>query len=616
MAVLDDPRTYGRTRLSFADTADIDEFSRMLDRFERAEITPEEWRRFRLLRGTYGQRQDADAQMLRVKIPQGILDAPQLEALADVADRHSRGFGHISTRQNMQFHFVPLHDAEPAMRHLADAGLTTREACGNSVRNITSCPYAGVARDEVFDVTPYSEAMTRYLLRHPLSSALPRKFKIGFEGCTSEDHTATSINDLGWRAMMAPDGSGRRGFRVQVAGGTAIMCRSGASLYEFLPASDILMVAEAVLRVFQRFGDYEHKQRNRLKFLVKSMGWEAWHAAFQHELDQVRAAGGARLPFDPENPPVEVPPDAERPAPPSIGDISALVTASAVKGPGIVPPVQPAEGGPGRERTEWLRTNLRPQKQSEYSQVTVSLVLGDISSGQMRALALLAKAYGDGMVRVTVDQNLVLRWVRSGQVPGLYRRLAAAGLARSGAGTITDVTSCPGAESCRLAVTQSRGLARLIEDNLQQQPTRLLRETADVRIKISGCPNGCGQHHVAAIGFQGSIRKIGDRVVPQYFLMLGGGAGQDSASFGRLTAKIPARRVPEAVERLLRLYAEERTDGETAPAFFHRVEPARARQAVADLEKMTAEDVLPADFIDPGEDHAFSPEVMDGECSA
>jgi sulfite reductase (NADPH) hemoprotein beta-component len=292
------------------------------------------------------------------------------------------------------------------------------------------------------------------------------------------------------------------------------------------------------------------------------------------------------------------------------------VTASAVKGPGIVPPVQPAEGGPGRERTEWLRTNLRPQKQSEYSQVTVSLVLGDISSGQMRALALLAKAYGDGMVRVTVDQNLVLRWVRSGQVPGLYRRLAAAGLARSGAGTITDVTSCPGAESCRLAVTQSRGLARLIEDNLQQQSTRLLRDTADVRIKISGCPNGCGQHHVAAIGFQGSIRKIGDRVVPQYFLMLGGGAGQDSASFGRLTAKIPARRVPEAVERLLRLYAEERTDGETAPAFFHRVEPARARQAVADLEKMTAEDVLPADFIDPGEDHAFSPGVMDGECSA
>ncbi len=616
MAVTDDPRTYGRTRLSFCDPADIDEFVVMLDRFERGEIPPEEWRRFRLLRGTYGQRQDADAQMLRVKIPQGIIDAAQLGALADVAERYSRGFGHISTRQNVQFHFVALHDAEPAMRHLADAGVTTREACGNSVRNITTCPHAGVARDEIFDVTPYAEAMTRYLLRHPLSSALPRKFKIAFEGCASEDHVATSINDLGWRAMRDPDGSGRRGFRVQVAGGTAIMCRSGASLYEFLPASEILMVAEAVLRVFQRYGDYEHKQRNRMKFLVKSMGWDVWLAAFQRELDEVRAAGGARLPFDPEQPPVEAPPEGARSPVPAITDITALVTGSPVKGPGIVPAVQPSDGGPGRERTEWLRTNLRPQKQSEYSQVTVSLVLGDITAGQMRALAMLSKAYADGMVRVTVDQNLVLRWVRSGQVPGLYRRLAAAGLGKSGAGTITDVTSCPGAESCRLAVTQSRGLARLIEDNLQQQSAKLLRDTSDVRIKISGCPNGCGQHHVAAIGFQGSIRKIGDRAVPQYFLMLGGGAGQDAASFGRLTAKIPARRVPEAVDRLLRLYEEERTAGETAAAFFHRVDTAHARAALADLEKMTAEDAVPSDFIDPGEDHAFSPEVMDGECSA
>ncbi len=616
MAVVDDPRTYGRTRLSFADTNDIDTFARMLDRFERAEISPEEWRKFRLLRGTYGQRQDFDAQMLRVKIPQGVLEAAQFEALADVAERHSRGFGHISTRQNMQLHFVPLHDAEPAMRHLADAGLTTREACGNSVRNITSCPHAGVARDEVFDVTPYSEAMTRYLLRHPLSSVLPRKFKIAFEGCTSEDHAATSINDLGWRAMMAPDGSGRRGFRVQVAGGTAIMCRSGASLYEFLPASDILMVAEAVLRVFQKHGDYEHKQRNRLKFLVKSMGWEAWHAAFQRELEDLRANGGARLPFDPENPPVEGPPEGERLPQPSIAEISALVSATTVKGPGIVPEVKPTDGSPGRERAEWLQTNLRPQKQSEYSEVIVSLVLGDITAGQMRAVAALSRAYADGMVRVTVDQNLVLRWVRSGQVPGLYRRLAAAGLGLPGAGTIMDVTSCPGAESCRLAVTQSRGLARLIGDNLEQQPAKLLRDVSDVRIKISGCPNGCGQHHVAPIGFQGSIRKVGDRVVPQYFVMLGGGAGQQAASFGRLTAKIPARRVPEAVDRLLRLYQDERTNGETAPAFFQRVDTARARAALADLEQMTPEDALPADYIDPGEDHAFNPEVMDGECSA
>ncbi len=614
MTVSEDSRTYGRTRLSFANTADIDEFVVMLDRFERGDITPEEWRRFRLLRGTYGQRQDADAQMLRVKIPQGVLEAAHLEALADVADRYSRGFGHISTRQNVQFHFVALHDAEPAMRLLAEAGVTTREACGNSVRNITTCPHAGVSRDEVFDVTPYAEALTRYLLRHPLSSALPRKFKIAFEGCASEDHAAVSINDLGYRAMLAPDGSGTRGFRVTVAGGTAIMCRTGVSLYPFLPAGDILNVAEAVLRVFQRYGDYEHKQRNRLKFLVKTMGWEAWQAAFHVELEALRAGGGARLPFDPEDPPVETAPD-ERAEAPAVGEIAALVTATPVRGPGIVPVVEVRDGGPGKERTEWLRTNLQPQKQAEYTQVTVSLVLGDLSGGQMRALAALSRAYADGTVRVTVDQNLVMRWVKSGQVPGLYRRLAAAGLAQPGAGTITDVTSCPGAESCRLAVTQSRGLARLIGDDLLQQ-TALTRLASDVRIKISGCPNGCGQHHVAAIGFQGSIRKIGDRAVPQYFMMLGGGAGPDGASFGRLTAKIPARRIPEAVTRMLELYKEDRTAGETATAFFLRVDPARARAAVSDLEKMAADEALPTDFIDPGEDHAFNPEVMDGECSA
>ncbi len=616
MAVIDDPRTYGRTRLSFADTNDIDEFVRTLDQFERGEISPEEWRRFRLLRGTYGQRQDADAQMLRVKIPQGILEAAQLEALAEVADRYSRGFGHISTRQNMQFHFVKLHDVEPAMRLLAEAGLTTREACGNSVRNITACPFAGVARDEIFDVTPYAEAMTRYLLRHPLSSALPRKFKIAFEGCASEDHAATSINDLGFRAALAPDGTERRGFRVQVAGGTSIMCRSGASLYPFLPASEILMVAEAVLRVFQRYGDYEHKQRNRLKFLVKTMGWDAWHAEFQRELEDLRMSATARLPFDPEEPPIEEPPVLERSEPPAIADIAALVGAAPIKGPGIVPLVEAVDGGPGRERTEWLGTNLRPQKQTEYSQVIATLELGDITSGQMRAIAALARAYADGLARVTVDQNLLLRWVRSGQVPGLYRRLAAAGLARSGAGTINDVTSCPGAESCRLAVTQSRGLARLIEESFERQSPKLLRAASDARIKISGCPNGCGQHHVATIGFQGSVRKLGDRVVPQYFLMLGGGQGQDGACFGKLTAKIPARRVPEAIERLLQLYAAERAHGESARAFFHRLETARARAAVADLEQLTSDDVLPQDFVDPGEDHAFTPEVMDGECSA
>src|SRR5918994_1555075 len=295
MAVVENPMTFGRPRLDFASEHDIDEFVDVLGKYERAEITPEEWRRFRLLRGTYGQRQD-NVQMLRIKIPQGIVTSSQLRALAGVAARYSRGFCHVTTRQNIQFHFVPLAVCESAMRELAAEGLTTREACGNSGRNITGCNYARTSEDEIFDPTPYAEAMTRYFLRHPLSGVLPRKFKIAFEGCR-QDHAFASINDIGWRARIQ---DGRRGFRVTVAGGTSILPVSGYVLYEFLPAEEILNVAEAVVRVFHGFGDYEHRQRNRLKFTIKALGWDAFRARFDEVLEEFRREGGARLPFDPE----------------------------------------------------------------------------------------------------------------------------------------------------------------------------------------------------------------------------------------------------------------------------------------------------------------------------
>src|ERR1700716_182901 len=288
MSVVDDQTTYGRARLSFASQADIDEFVTVLDKYERGEITPDQWRAFRLVRGTYGQRQAEDAQMLRIKIPQGLLTTTQLQALADVGEQYSRGFGHITTRQNVQFHFVKLHDAEPVMRRLADSGLTTREACGNSVRNITGCPYAGVSADELFDVTPYAEELTRYLLRHPLSPTPPRKFKIAFEGCPA-DHVATAINDIGFRAVLGRDRS--RGFRVHAGGGTAILPTSAGLLHEFLPASDILRVAEAVLRVFARFGDYHHKKGNRMKFMIKTLGWTRWREEYDRELCGIRLRG-------------------------------------------------------------------------------------------------------------------------------------------------------------------------------------------------------------------------------------------------------------------------------------------------------------------------------------
>jgi sulfite reductase (NADPH) hemoprotein beta-component len=595
MAVAEDSTTFGRARLTFADTRDIDEFVATLEKFERGEITADQWRQFRLVRGTYGQRQTADAQMLRVKIPQGVLTSPQIHALADAAERYSRGFGHITTRQNFQLHFVKLHDVEPAMRLLADAGLTTREACGNSVRNITACPYAGVAGDELFDVTPYAEALTRYLLRHRLSSTLPRKFKIAFEGCAGAnvDHVATAINDLGFRAAVSPDGRGR-GFRVTAGGGTAILTRSGSVIHEFLPASEILRCAEAVLRVFHRLGDYQHKQRNRMKFLIREIGWTRWREEYDRELTACRLSGGVpTLDIDP--------PASESYAGPPARDGQAAA----------IPLLQVGNEAYSR----WAATNVRPQKQFGFVTAIATAPLGDLTSGQLRAIAAIARAYGDGTARVTPEQDLLFRWIRTRDVRDVYRRLAAAGLGLAGAGTLADVTSCPGAETCRLAVTHSRGLGRLLEDHLRARPD-LVDEAGDARIKISGCPNGCGQHHIAAIGFQGSVRRAGSRALPQYFVMIGGGVAADGATFARLAAKIPARRIPDAVDRLIALYRSEKHDGESAVDFFARVDIEMARAALADLERFGHAGPMPQDFIDPGTAEEFAPEVLDGECSA
>jgi sulfite reductase (NADPH) hemoprotein beta-component len=611
---LDEARTYGRTRLSFADESEIDEFVSVLERYERGELTPDEWRAFRLVRGTYGQRQTGDAQMLRVRIPQGILDGEQLHALADVAERYSRGFGHLTTRQNFQLHFLRLHDVEPVMRRLAEAGLTTREACGSAVRNITACPYAGVAADEVFDVTPYAEALTRHLLRHPLSSRLPRKFKIAFEGCP-EDHAFAAINDIGLRALRHVNGSDRRGFRVTVGGGTSILPTSGQLLFEFLPAGEILDLADAILRLYAARGDYKHKQRNRMKFLIREMGWDAWRAELERTLGELRAEGGARLPFDPEAPPVETTPKWSRPAAPALVETAARAAATETRGPGFTPRVEPVLARSGADFARWARSNVRPQKQAGYVVATVTVPLGDLTSAQLRLLADLAASYADGTLRTTHEQNLLLRWVPEAVVPELHRQLAAAGLGHGDAGTIADPVSCPGAEACRLAVTQSRGLARLLQEHVAARPG-LAESAADLSVKISGCPNGCGQHHVAGLGFQGSVRKLEGRAVPQYFVMVGGGVTDGRAHFARIAAKVPARRTGEALERLVNLFRSDAAEGESAKAFFRRVELARVKEVLAELEALTPEDAVPEDFVDIGDEGEFKVEAMEGECSA
>jgi sulfite reductase (NADPH) hemoprotein beta-component len=550
--------------------------------------------------------------MQRIKLPQGLVSAAQLAALGEVAARFSRGFAHVTTRQNVQLHFLTARGAEAAQRRLAEVGITAREACGNSIRNVTGCPFAGVSADEVFDATPYAEAFTRHFLRHPLAGSLPRKFKVAFEGCAI-DHAATSIHDLGFLARLGP--AGERGFRVRAAGGTATLPVSGAVLVDFLPVDGLLGLAEAVVRVFHRLGDRVHRHANRMKYLVRKLGFDAFRAEVLAEWDRVRAEGAPQLPFDPADPPVEAPRAGPRPPAPASADLAARVRAEPPRGPGLVPAVAPVLDPPPGALAAFVRTNVRPQRQAGFVTVEVALPLGDVTAAQLGALADLALAYADGGVRVTREQDVLFRWVERADVPALFERLAAAGLGNAGAGTAAKLTSCPGADSCTLAVTQSRGLARLLEDHLRARPA-LADEAPGLDLKVSGCPNGCGQHHVAAIGFQGSARKVDGRAVPQYFVLVGGGLGPDGARFGRLAAKVPARRVPEAVERLVALYRAERAEGEDAATFFGRLEPARAKEALADLAELAPAALRPEDLVDLGDAQAFRPETGEGECAA
>jgi sulfite reductase beta subunit-like hemoprotein len=601
------PTETTRARAGFSHASDVDEFLAQLERFERGEIGADQWRAYRLLRGTYDQRQGGDLYMVRSKLPQGVVTAAQLEVLAEAAERWSRGFAHVTTRQNLQLHFLTGHGAEAALKRLAEAGITSREACGNSVRNVTACPLGGVGQGEVFDTTPYAEALTRHFLRHPLAASLPRKFKVAFEGC-AEDHAAAAIHDLGFFARLR---DGRRGFLVRAAGGTATVPVSAPVLAEFLPAGQLLALAEAVVRVFHRLGNRADRNKARMKFLVKTLGWDGFKREVELALAGVRAEGDPPLPFDPERPPEEGPPTGRRPAPPSPEDVASCVRAQVARGPGVVPAVRPDLAPGPAALAAFRRSNVRAQRQAGFAVVTVTLPLGDATSGQLTVLSDLSRAYGDGTIRFTRGQDAQLRWVPEAEVPALHARLAAAGLGLDGAGTPADVVSCPGAESCRLAVTHSRGLGRLLEAHLRANPA-LAAQAPDLDLNVSGCPNGCSQHHVATIGFQGSLRKAGDQAVPQYFVLVGGGVGAEGARFGRLAAKVPARRVPQAVERLVALYAAERREGEGAPAFFQRLPPERAKAALRGLDDLGAGPVPPEDLVDPGTEDDAPPAAAGG----
>ncbi len=563
----------------FSDPKDIEEFVAKLEQFESGKIGPDQFRAFRLVRGVYGQRQP-DYQMLRVKVPFGRLGPDQLDALADVADHYARGLGHVTTRQNVQFHFVRMGDVEAAMRRLDEAGLTTREACGNSVRNVTACALAGVCAGAPFDVTPYAEALVRMFLRHPLAATLPRKFKIAFSGCVG-DCAAGAINDL---AFVATVKEGACGFKVLAAGGLSTSPQAAIVLHEFVPGSEIGRVGEAILRLFDALGNRENKHRARLKYVLRKLGEQG----FRDKYAELRAAVDA-----------EAKAELSLPAPPDTTPAGPVVDeAIDAHAPGYLP---------------WRTSSVFAQKDEAFVAVYVRLTLGDVRSDQLRSLARIVKRFGDGTLRLSIDQNIVIPWVDRRSLPALHHALEAVGLARDGVHTARDVTSCPGAESCNLAVTASRKLADAIAERLGHEDTAGLAAMASTTIKISGCPNSCGQHHVADLGFHGAAKSSNGTTVPMYQLHLGGGVDANGARFGRQVVKIIARRVPDAVVRLLRLYETDREAGESVARFFARVDPKRV---VGALGELVTEPPTALEEADIGESQGFLVKTGVGECAA
>ncbi|MSQ14914.1 MAG: nitrite/sulfite reductase [Dehalococcoidia bacterium] len=528
---------------------ELEAFDAESGRFLKGENDPMAFQAYRLKEGVYGQRQ-ADAQMIRVKVPGGILSARQMEVLGDVARNYAPlDKGHITTRENIQYHHVPLEDSAKSKWDLAKVGITSREACGNTVRNVNSCPLAGICRDEVFDVTPYLSAYVRYFIRKPFTQALPRKFKTSFSPCLSDCATA-SFHDLGFVAQIKEiDGVQRKGFRMQVGGGSSIMPRVAPVLYEFVPVEEYLRISEAVLKVFNRSDELrKNRMMARIKVLVDRVGIDVFREMVEEELKQP----WAKEPIDPT--PYLLNRYEKTPEPYSHTNGSK----------------NPGESDPAYRH--WKSTNIQAQRQPGYYAVFVKVAQGDLSSDQFYKLAQLSRDYGNGSVRLNAEQNLVFRWVPEHELFNVWQALQNMDLGEGGVHEITDTTSCPGTDSCKLGITASMGANRAIRQRLLdlQFTDPLVRQ---MHIKISGCPNGCGRHHVADIGLQGAaVKGEGGQQVPAYEVYIGGNfQGADFRYAKRVSTKIPSKRTPDAIESVISFYTQQRQEGEPFNKFVDRV---------------------------------------------
>ncbi len=597
---------------------EIDVFETQMELRRQGKLEEKIFAETRLRRGIYGQRYDNGqrhdgirarelkypsgeltkgpetfwdaAGMQRIKVPFGGLTTDQMDVLADVSEEYADTVLHVTTRQDFQLHFVHIEDTVPLMRRLAAVGITTREACGNSVRNVTTCPLAGVCRDEAFDVTPYAKACARFLLGHPDVQDFGRKFKIAFSGCQQHACGLVSMHDMGAIAVTRTEnGQQKRGFQLFVGGGLGAVPHPAKLLDPFLPEEELLPTAQAISRVFARLGEKKARSRARIKFLVAKLGIDEFRRLVLEERKII--------PKDPRWTAflLDLPNYQEKPvkAPTSLnGDSQAA------------------------DFELWCQTNVYHQRQKDYVVVTISLPLGDLSAWQMRELADLARRFSGENVRTTVEQNIVLRWVSESDLPQLHQELERIGLSDPGAGSIVDIVACPGTDTCKLGIASSRGLAQELRTRLAAKFIELDQAVKDLRVKISGCFNSCGQHHIADIGFYGTSRTVANHKVPHFQVVLGGKWQENAGAYGLAIGSVPARNVPAALEMITARYLKERGPGQSFQEFVRQVGKQELRGMLESLMKVPSHQQDSSYYTDWGDPREFTiGDMSAGECA-
>nr|AIE90188.1 sulfite reductase subunit (cysI) [uncultured marine thaumarchaeote AD1000_01_A07] len=587
-----------KPKIDWSRREEADNFAHTVKLYRQGKIDHDSFRRFRLQHGAYGTRMTDDYAMVRIKIPAGQIYPHQLEKIAELSEMYSIGSAHLSTRENVQLHWVVLEDVSEIMHGLADVGLTSREACGNTVRNVMCSPLSGVCNDEEFDTTPYALATARFLLRNPLNQALPRKFKFNFSCC--EKHGMTRIVDVGLIPQVRElDGKKERGFKIFLGGGLGNKSFVGHQLEDFTPEEDILYTSIAVLQIFDRMGDRKNMARNRMRYLVDEMGWDKFKNLILKQRAVVRTTQSVIIKLNINQKPNEI----KRP-------IS----------------VSSENGSIPDGYARWLKTTTYKQKQEEYRAVFVTLESGDITANQLRAMAEITKDFSaEGFARNGFSQDIILRYVHESDLPKLYSRLLESGLANSGSLTMASPVGCSGTTSCNLALTNSHRLAKEIQRKFLELKLDEDDDLRDATIKISGCPNSCGQHEIATIGFFGGGARIGNDMYPNYSMSLGG-RFDDKSMLGVTCMRVPVKRTIPVILKIIELYKKNKQSDDTLSRWIDRIvhgNESSEIKSVEDMKKILSPLVIPPSkdddpdfYADYGSDTSYHTMTGKGECAA